>query len=65
VGLFIALSPEHVASGVSAKAICDHCISVITGGKGGGKVDMANATFPFSSVTPSALLDIVRLYISR
>jgi len=41
INLFPAVCPEHVKSGLSAKAWNEHCFSIAGGGKGGGKPDSA------------------------
>jgi alanyl-tRNA synthetase len=64
VGLYVALSGDHLAAGISAKASCDHCMSAVHGGKGGGKADLANASFPFTATTTTSLLDGARTYLS-
>ena len=45
VGVFPIVSANHIAIGLSAKEWCDHVISVVGNGKGGGKADKATASF--------------------
>ena len=48
VAAFVSFSAEHVEKGFSAKEFCDKIVAALGCGKGGGKADLANASFPLS-----------------
>mmetsp|Transcript_41057 Transcript_41057/g.41939 ORF Transcript_41057/g.41939 Transcript_41057/m.41939 type:complete len:1015 (+) Transcript_41057:17-3061(+) len=62
MGLYPLVASKHVSSGLSAKEWCDHCISVVGSGKGGGKADMANATIPGNSEMLKKVLETAFIF---
>ncbi len=64
IGLFVAVSAEHITRGVNAKDCCDHVIAKAGNGRGGGKADSSNAHFPVGDNTVESLLAIASGYFS-
>jgi len=63
IGVYPAVSEAHQARGLSAKSWLDYCVHASGGGgKGGGKVDQANGSFP---VTPSLTIDVLLGYAHK
>ena len=53
------VSKHHQSQGVDARKWCEHCTQAIGNGKGGGKADMASATYQGSDSL--VVDDILRL----
>ena len=65
MAIFVAISPTHLSKGLSAKACCDSCIAALGGGKGGGKADIANASFQLGgAVTVEAVKQAASSYFA-
>jgi len=60
LGVYVAISAEHLSRGLSAKDICDACVKAAGAGKGGGKADLANASIPLAGVSMDSVLDTAR-----
>lgn len=45
---FVSFSAGHVEKGFNAKEYCDKIVAAVGTGKGGGKADLANVSFPSS-----------------
>ena len=62
VNVYVLVSVQHLAVGVSAKECLDFCIDGIGHGKGGGKADQANGSFSGGESIANLLAESCRRY---
>ena len=65
VTAFVSFSAERVEKGASAKDFCDKIVAALGCGKGGGKADLANASFPLSETVTVDSVKALALELSN
>ena len=65
VAAFVSFSAERVGKGSNAKEFCDKIVTSLGCGKGGGKADLANASFPLSATVTVSNVKALVLELSN
>lgn len=59
------VSKRHESQGLDARKWCEFCTSTFGSGKGGGKADVASASFPSSSASVGEILHCAHEFLKR
>ena len=57
------VSKHHESQGLDARKWCEFCTSSLGSGRGGGKADLASASFPTPNVLVSEILHYANEYL--